>query len=67
VRSAVGHFNGLGALAGGNYALPGEAVGERERAVFNALAARVSKIGEPFQLFFMPGKLRGSFRQSTGG
>jgi len=58
-RSTLAFFGEMAAGSGVvfDYALPAEAVSERERAVLNALAARVSKIGEPFQLFFMPGEI----------
>jgi methyltransferase (TIGR00027 family) len=44
-----------------DYALPREAVDETRLAAFDELSARVSRIGEPFRLFFMPHDLASEF------
>jgi methyltransferase (TIGR00027 family) len=44
-----------------DYALPREAVDEISRLAFDEMASRVSSIGEPFQLAFMPRDLEREF------
>jgi methyltransferase (TIGR00027 family) len=63
-RSTLQFFGGMPAGSGVvfDYALPREAVDEDRLAAFDELSARVSSIGEPFQLFFMPDELASEFR-----
>ncbi len=41
-----------------DYALPADALTERERILQQYLAARVAQTGEPFRLFFLPDEVR---------
>ena len=58
-RSTLRFFGAMAAGSGVvfDYSLPREVLSESERRVLDELAARVAKIGEPFQLFFTPGQL----------
>jgi methyltransferase (TIGR00027 family) len=47
-----------------DYALAPEGFSAQRRAVFDALAARVAAVGEPFQLFFTPEELEGELRSA---
>ena len=62
-RSTLRFFGGMARGSGVvfDYALPREAVNEDQLAAFDDLSARVARIGEPFQLFFMPGDLASEF------
>ena len=40
-----------------DYSIPREMMDERQRDVFDLLAARVARAGEPFRLFFDPAQL----------
>jgi methyltransferase (TIGR00027 family) len=62
-RNTLRFFGGMaaGSAVVFDYALPREAVDENRLAAFDELSARVSRIGEPFQLFFMPGDLASEF------
>jgi methyltransferase (TIGR00027 family) len=45
-----------------DYTIPREMMGEMERNVFDELAARVARAGEPFRLFFDPAQLADELR-----
>jgi methyltransferase (TIGR00027 family) len=65
-RSTLGT---IGRLAGGSgvcfdYALSPETLKPERRRVFDALAARVAAVGEPFRLFFTPNQLELEFLQA---
>jgi methyltransferase (TIGR00027 family) len=47
-----------------DYGISREALGLLQRMAFDALAARVSKAGEPFRLFFTPDELDAEFRRA---
>ncbi len=47
-----------------DYALSPRSLSPLKRMVFNSLAARVAKAGEPFQLFFAPAELDEEFRRA---
>jgi methyltransferase (TIGR00027 family) len=47
-----------------DYALSPESMGPDRRRVFEALAARVAAVGEPFQLFFTPEELETELRRA---
>ncbi len=63
-RNTLRFFGGMAAGSGVvfDYALPREAVDEDRLAAFDELSARVSSIGEPFQLFFVPDELASEFQ-----
>jgi len=63
-RNTLRFFGDMAAGTGAvfDYALPREAVSEDRRAAFDELSARVSSIGEPFRLFFMPDHLAREFQ-----
>jgi methyltransferase (TIGR00027 family) len=63
-RSTLRFFGSMAAGSGVvfDYALPRGAVDERSRFALDQLAARVSSVGEPFQLFFMPNDLAEEFQ-----
>jgi methyltransferase (TIGR00027 family) len=46
-----------------DYAIPRERMSERERMVFEGLAERVARAGEPFRLFLDPGQLARDLRR----
>jgi methyltransferase (TIGR00027 family) len=58
-RSTVAFIAALPAWSGVvfDYAVPREALGAPEQQAFDALAGRVARAGEPFQLFFHPSEL----------
>jgi methyltransferase (TIGR00027 family) len=62
-RNTLRFFDGMAAGSGVvfDYALPREAVDEDRLAAFDDLSARVARLGEPFQLFFMPEDLAREF------
>jgi O-methyltransferase involved in polyketide biosynthesis len=47
-----------------DFALSPESMRPERRKVFEALAARVAAVGEPFQLFFTPQELEAELRQA---
>jgi methyltransferase (TIGR00027 family) len=60
--AAFGTLRFIAALPKGSgvvfdYSIPREMMGERERDVFDELAARVARAGEPFRSFFRPAQL----------
>jgi len=54
----------VGTAVSFDYALSPESLSPLRRLVFNALAGRVAKAGEPFKLFFTPGELDNEFRRA---
>lgn len=68
LEAAKSTLEWIGSLPAGNavvfdYAVSPESLSPPQKAAFDALASRVSRAGEPFQLFFEPGELAAMLRE----